>query len=150
VEHARRLRGIEATPHAIAAGFATGAAVSLSPLIGLHLVLGVALALLIRGNVLASAIGTLVGNPWTFPVIWLATYHIGALLLPEYAAGPIGTDTLARIAEDLTTSIVNLDLSLLATTLWPLWLSMLVGSIPLGVIAWAAIYCLLRWLLRGR
>lgn len=144
----RSLRGIEATPHSIAAGFAAGVAVSLSPLIGLHFVLGAALALLTRGNLLASALGTLVANPWTFPAIWLATYQVGAFLLPEHSAGQIGTAAFERIADGLTTSILSLDLSLLATTMWPLWLSMLIGSIPLGLIAWAATYGTLRWLLR--
>ena len=97
----RSLRGIEATPHAIAAGFAAGIAVSLSPLIGLHFVLGAALALLTRGNLLASALGTLVANPWTFPAIWLATYQVGAVLLPEHSAGQIGTETFERMAQGL-------------------------------------------------
>jgi uncharacterized protein (DUF2062 family) len=146
----RSLRGIEATPHAIAAGFAAGIAVSLSPLIGLHFVLGAALALLTRGNLLASALGTLVANPWTFPAIWLATYQVGAVLLPEHSAGQIGTETFERTAQGLAASILSFDLSLLATTMWPLWLSMLIGSIPLGLIAWAATYGTLRWLLRSR
>jgi uncharacterized protein (DUF2062 family) len=150
LRYLKSLRGIEATPHSIAAGFAAGVAVSLSPLIGLHLVLGAALALLTRGNLLASAVGTLFANPWTFPVIWLATYEIGASLLPGYSAGQLGTETFGRIAEDLTTAVLKLDLSLLASTIWPLWLSMLIGSIPLGLIAWVAIYSLLRWLLRRR
>lgn len=146
----RSLRGIEATPHSIAAGFAAGVAVSLSPLIGLHFVLGAALALLTRGNLLASALGTLVANPWTFPAIWLATYQVGAFLLPEHSAGQVGTATFERMAQGLTASILSFDLSLLATTIWPLWLSMLIGSIPLGLIAWAAAYGTLRWLLRSR
>jgi uncharacterized protein (DUF2062 family) len=146
----RSLRGVEATPHSIAAGFAAGVAVSLSPLIGLHFVLGAALALLTRGNLLASALGTLVANPWTFPAIWLATYQVGAFLLPEHSAGQIGTETFERMAQGLAASILSLDMSLLGTTLWPLWLSMLIGSIPLGLIAWAATYGTLRWLLRSR
>ena len=87
-------------------------------------------------------------NPWTFPAIWLATYQVGAFLLPEHSAGQVGTATFERMAQGLTASILSFDLSLLATTMWPLWLSMLIGSIPLGLIAWAATYGTLRWLLR--
>ena len=35
-----------------------------------HILLAMLLALLIRGNLIASGIGTVVGNPWTFPLIW--------------------------------------------------------------------------------
>jgi hypothetical protein len=75
---------------------------------------------------------------------------VGAVLLPEHSAGQIGTETFERMAQGLAASILSFDMSLLGTTLWPLWLSMLIGSIPLGLIAWAATYGTLRWLLRSR
>ena len=43
--------------------------------------LSVLLSFLVRGNYLAAVVGTLVGNPWTFPLIWLASYQLGHLLL---------------------------------------------------------------------
>ena len=51
----------------IAIGFAAGVFVSFTPLFGLHIVLGAALAWLVRGNIVASLIGTLAGNPVTTP-----------------------------------------------------------------------------------
>lgn len=78
---AHRLRRLPGTPYRIAAGFACGAAISFTPFIGLHFVLAAGTALLVRGSVIASAIGTVVGNPWTFPFIWLWTYSLGRWIL---------------------------------------------------------------------
>jgi len=69
------------SPYGIAAGFASGAAMSMTPLVGFHFILSAALAWAVGGNILASALGTAVGNPWTFPFIWLWTYYLGNLFL---------------------------------------------------------------------
>ena len=47
----------------------------------MHTLLSVLLSFLLRGNYLAAVVGTLVGNPWTFPVIWVMTYQLGHFLL---------------------------------------------------------------------
>ena len=72
-----RLARIPGTPYTLAAGFAFGAAASFTPFIGLHFILGGVLAWIIRANFLSSAIGTAVGNPWTFPFIWVGIYEFG-------------------------------------------------------------------------
>lgn len=76
----KRLVRIKGSPHAIAAGVACGAAVSFLPLPGLHFVLGGIAALAIRGSLIASAVGTVIGNPWTFPLIWIGSYRLGRWL----------------------------------------------------------------------
>ena len=58
---AHRIGRLPGTSYSIAAGFACGAAVSFTPLIGFHFALAALLALLVRGNLLASALGTAVG-----------------------------------------------------------------------------------------
>ena len=58
-----RVKRMPGTPRGIAAGVATGVAVSLTPFVGLHLLLALGLAYLAGGNLLAAALGTLVGNP---------------------------------------------------------------------------------------
>ncbi len=75
-----RLKRLPETPHRIAAGLAAGAAVSFTPFVGLHLIVGGALCFLVRGNLFAMAIGTAVGNPWTFPFIWLWIFQFGRWL----------------------------------------------------------------------
>ncbi len=77
----KRLTRLPGTPHSIAAGFACGTAISFTPFMGLHTVLSVLLSFLVRGNYLAAMAGTLVGNPWTFPFIWVASAKLGHALL---------------------------------------------------------------------
>ena len=61
----------------LAIGFACGSMVSFSPFIGFHFLLAVIFAYVLRGNIVASLIGTFVGNPFTFPFIWIFIYKIG-------------------------------------------------------------------------
>lgn len=70
-----RVRRLPDTPHRIALGVACGVFASFSPLFGFHLLLAAGLAWLVRGNVLASLLGTFFGNPVTFPFI--ATFSLG-------------------------------------------------------------------------
>ena len=41
-----------------------------------------------RGNLFTSAIGTLVGNPWSFPLIWAADNYVGAFVIEQFGLGP--------------------------------------------------------------
>jgi uncharacterized protein (DUF2062 family) len=54
--------------------------VSVNPIVGTHIILGVIGAKLTRSNPLAAAIATFVVNPWTAPPIWFATYYTGRLM----------------------------------------------------------------------
>jgi len=76
----RRLQRIPGTPSSVAAGFAIGVAMGVSPIIGSHIVIAIGLAWLFRASILAAILGTLVSNPWTAPPIWLATYYIGRMV----------------------------------------------------------------------
>jgi len=71
-----RMARLKASPHAIALGFAAGAFASFTPFVGLHFILAGLIAFALRSSILASAIGTVVGNPLTFPFIWLSTYNV--------------------------------------------------------------------------
>jgi uncharacterized protein (DUF2062 family) len=118
---AHRLRRLPGTPYRIAAGFASGAAVSFTPFIGLHFVLAALLALVVRGNLLAAAIGTVVGNPWTFPLIWLWTYTLGSWIMGD---------------SGLTVLPENLSFHHFVDRPLEVFLPMVVGGIPTAVIAW--------------
>jgi len=77
----KRILRITATPHAIAAGVAVGMFTSFTPFMGLHFLVAAALAWILRGNLIASAMGTFFGNPISFPFIWAATFSIGNFVL---------------------------------------------------------------------
>jgi uncharacterized protein len=120
----KRVTRLPGTPHSIAAGLACGTAISFTPFIGLHTLLSVLLSFLVRGNYLAAIIGTLVGNPWTFPVIWLVTYQAGHYMLGS---------TPSRVAPEpeLTSRWYEI-----RALIWP----MTVGGVPLGALAGVAVY----------
>ncbi len=117
---AKRVRRLSGTPHSIAAGLAAGIAVSFTPFIGFHFLLACLICLVLRGNFIAAAVGTAIGNPWTFPFIWIWTYTFGRWLLGD-AAPPI---TLRELT-------VGLIFERPALVLWP----MVVGSIPTAIVA---------------
>ncbi|MFN7901808.1 MAG: DUF2062 domain-containing protein [Holosporales bacterium] len=76
----RALR-IPGTPENIARGLAAGVAISFTPFLGLHTPLAVFLAWLIRGNMIASALSSAIGNPLTFYFIFWFVYHLGVIIL---------------------------------------------------------------------
>ncbi|MDF2232666.1 DUF2062 domain-containing protein [Albimonas sp. CAU 1670] len=73
----KRMQRLPDTPHRIALGFACGVFASFTPFFGFHFVIAAALAWVLRANVLASATGTFVGNPLTFPFIAGASFWMG-------------------------------------------------------------------------
>ncbi|MFO7856167.1 MAG: DUF2062 domain-containing protein [Paracoccaceae bacterium] len=73
----RRMQRLPDTPHRIALGFACGVLTSFTPFFGFHFILAATVAFALRGNVLASAIGTFFGNPVTFPFIAATAMTIG-------------------------------------------------------------------------
>jgi uncharacterized protein (DUF2062 family) len=76
-----RIKRLPDSPHRIALGLAAGAFVTFSPYFGFHFFLAAFVAFLIRGNILASLIGTFVGNPITFPFIAAISYPIGLRIM---------------------------------------------------------------------
>lgn len=72
-----RIKRLSDSPRKIALGLALGVFASFTPLFGFHFVLAVFLAWVVRANVLASMVGTLFGNPITFPLIASLSLWIG-------------------------------------------------------------------------
>lgn len=83
-----RMQRLPDSPTRIALGVACGVYTSFTPFFGFHFVVSAVLAWLIRGNIVASAIGTFFGNPLTFPFIVAICLEIGGRLMGI----PINTD----------------------------------------------------------
>ncbi|MAW87154.1 MAG: hypothetical protein CMJ42_11550 [Phyllobacteriaceae bacterium] len=131
----KRVLRLSATPHAIAAGVAAGVFASFTPFLGFHFVIAAGLAWLISGNLLASALGTAVGNPLTFPFIWAATFKIGQIITDGGFGQVHKHINLFKLFADLEFS-----------QLWqPVLKPMAVGAIPLGIAFAAGFYFLTRW-----
>jgi uncharacterized protein (DUF2062 family) len=69
--------GVHESPERLAAAWALGIGIGLSPVMGLHTVLALLLALLFRLNKVDVVLGTLVINPWTLPVYFPAAVLLG-------------------------------------------------------------------------
>ncbi len=142
-----RLRRLPGSPYSIAAGFACGAAVSFTPFLGLHFMLAVLIAWIIGANVFASAVGTAVGNPWTFPFIWLWIYQLGLLILGQDVANDLSAELFDEFNAYISSHPAAYVLSHPGQAfklIWPVFLPMLVGGVPTGIVAWCCFYWPLR------
>lgn len=128
-----RLRRMQGTPYAIAAGFACGSAVSFTPFVGFHFAMAALLAWIIGGNLMASAIGTAVGNPWTFPFIWVWCYQLGNIML-----GISGNDLPAELS-----------FTFIFDNPGKVLLPMVVGGFPSSVVAWFVSYWPLKHMIES-
>ena len=122
-----KLARLPASPHAIAAGFACGSMVSFTPLLGLHFLLAIVFAYIIRGNYVAALLGTIVGNPITFPFIWGLIYKIGAFVT-------------SNKQKELNQEI-NIDM--IITQTYEIFLPMLLGGAILAIPVWLTTYLLI-------
>jgi uncharacterized protein len=75
------LLGRQESPERVAAAISLGVGIGLSPFIGFHLILAIALASLFRLSRLDTVLGSLVGNPWTLPPFFALGYRVGRALL---------------------------------------------------------------------
>ena len=141
-----RLSRLRTTPHAIAIGTAAGVLISFTPFLGFHFLLAGLLAYALRGSVVASALGTFFGNPLTFPFIWAGSYELGNHILGLEAQG--GAEGLVTQLATLTAALAQASFEavmLALQALWPLVLKpMMVGSLPMGMVAGMLSYVLVK------
>lgn len=128
---------IKEPPHRLAAAFAIGVFIAISPLIGLHTVLGLGLSWLLRLNKFVTMVGVFINNPWTLVPIYTFATWIGAILL--------GVDD---IIPDIDWNNVNYK-TLLAEfkpLLWPF----LVGTTLLGAAASVVSFFIVYYIAKRR
>ena len=152
----QRIIRLPGTPASIASGFASGIAASFTPFLGLHFILAGALAMLFRGNVLASAIGTFFGNPWTFILIWLADYEVGLGVIHAFGFGAdlqvLSIDELVAIMGNVIRFLSftgNISWANLSRDIEQVFMPLLIGGTVLGVIAWVASFLMTLWAVKG-
>lgn len=136
-----RLGRLGASPHAIALGLAIGVFSAFQPILGFQMLLAGAAAWVLGANVGAALLGTFVGGPMTWPLMWLASYHVGAALTGETHAATLdelwsALSGLAAVASpeaaaDVTGALVR-------QLLYPL----AVGALPLGLVAGTVFYAI--------
>jgi hypothetical protein len=85
----------------------------------------------IGGSIVASLLGTFIGNPLTYPFLWFATYKLGNILLGAHGV---------KKHIDLSNGIFHYSLD----RLWPILKPMTLGCIPVGIGLAALSYILVR------
>lgn len=138
----KKVLRLTASPHAIAAGVASGAAVSVFPLMGIHFLLGFMLAFITRGNMLAAAIGTAWGNPITFPLFFSLSYQFGSAIMRWLSPADPAVVMDSQSTQQLSGGLFSLDFS----SILPLFQTMMIGAIPLAIFTWVFFYFLVRGL----
>ena len=119
-----RLARLPASNYAISSGFACGSMVSFTPLLGLHFILALFFAYLIRGNLIAALIGTVVGNPLTFPFIWGLIYKVG---------------TFVTTIKHVTLSN-KINFEMIVNQTYEIFFPMFVGGIIIAPLVWITTY----------
>jgi uncharacterized protein (DUF2062 family) len=125
----QKLSQIDARPDLIAAGFSIGIVASFLPLNPSPIILATAVAWLLKRNVIAAIAGATAAIFYTplLPLIWLAEYKLGKLILP--VRHPVALDQ-ARLWSVLQNS-------------WDAYAAMFVGSIiiaaPVALLAYLVV-----------
>jgi hypothetical protein len=146
-----RLGRIRATPHSIALGCAAGVFAIFTPFLGCQMILAATLAIVLRGNVFASAVGTFAGNPLTYPVIWGSTFGLGTVFLGDAANAEMSRFSTGAEALGRSISEVSPDgVASAVEGLWPVLKPMALGALPLGGLSAILIYIAVRRLLQSQ
>jgi uncharacterized protein (DUF2062 family) len=127
----REVLKVNDSPHKIAISFAIGIFIGMSPILGLHTVLGLAAAWVFRLNKFVTIIGVYVTNPWTIVPIYTFATWFGAKLMG-----------LKDIIPDIQWN--NLTFSYLVNEMKPLLLPFVFGTTFIGflsaVIGYVVVY----------
>lgn len=125
------------TPHRISMAFALGIFVGISPLFGIHTILGIFLAHLFKLNRFVTIIGVYVTNPWTIIPIYTFCTWVGAKCLG-----------IQKILPDIDWG--HITFSMLLKDMGPLLMPFLVGTILIASLASLVSYAIIYKLLKRR
>ena len=76
-----RLKRLPDSPKRIAVGISAGVFASFTPFYGLHFIIAIIIARLLRGNILAALSGTFFGNPLTYVPIGIISLNMGHFIM---------------------------------------------------------------------
>ena len=80
-EKLRQIISLSESPHRIASSFAIGIFIGMSPLLGIHTLLGIAVAYSLKLNKFITLVGVYVTNPWTIVPIYSFGIWLGARIM---------------------------------------------------------------------
>ena len=119
-------------PEAVAIGLAWGTSISFTPLLGFHLIIIYLGTISMRGNLIAATVGSVIGNPWTFPFFFYFAYKLGLLFI----FSPL--------------DYYEIKISFLLDNFNKLFFPTLIGSLPIAIVVWFITYKLSKFFLEKR
>jgi uncharacterized protein len=132
---------VEDSPHRIALSFGLGVFIAFSPLLGLHTLMALGIAIGFRLSKAAIIVGIYVNNPWTIAPMYMAGTVLGCYLLG------VSTDDLIGINfEGHGRALYRTLVHQLQPYLWPF----VVGNTLLGIAVGLFAYFILRRVLERR
>lgn len=129
------------SPASIAAGIAIGIFVAWTPAIGLHILLAVSIAALLRANKFAAFVCAWISNPFTFVPIYYPNFLLGRKLMHLFCDGSEISNTSAKELWgqiNITSGVVNIFCIEFWRNLFQLFwhyalLELWLGSIVMGI-----------------
>ena len=119
-------------PESVAIGLAWGSAISFTPLLGFHLIICYLGTDVMRGNLIAATVGSVIGNPWTFPFFFYVAYKLGV----NFIYSPL--------------EYYEFKISFLIENFSKLFFPTLLGSLPIAIITWFITYRISKFYLEKR
>ena len=133
----KRLFRLKGNTHSIALGAALGASIAITPLFGLQLILTFILDILLKANIAASMLFTMIGNPLTFPFIWFVDYKLGSIILSNTT---INSSAFSNSISTIKTAFKNSDWSTISEYIISILYPMLIGGTIIAIITGIIIY----------
>ena len=131
------------TPHRTAAAYALGVFLAFSPMLGLHTVLGLALAFLLRLNRVAVVLGVYTNLPWLVPAYYtIATIAGAAVLGVEIPPGAVDR-AMEAVSAASWGHLAGLAQAL-APLLWAYVLGSTAGALLLAAVAYRVSLAMIR------
>ena len=127
-----KLYKIRDFPEAVAIGLAWGVAISFTPLLGFHLIICYLGTISMRGNLIAATVGSVIGNPWTFPFFFYVAYKFGL----NFIYSPLDN--------------YEFKINFLIENFSRLFFPTLIGSLPIAIAAWYITYRVSKFYLEKR
>lgn len=136
-EKLRLILTVRESPPRLAFSFAIGVFIGMSPFLGIHTILGIICAYLLRLNKFVTIVGVYITNPWTIIPIYTFSTWFGAKIL--------GMD---RVIPSFDWKKITL--SMILSELGPLLKPFVIGTLFVGSISAIISFVILYHLVRKR
>jgi uncharacterized protein (DUF2062 family) len=126
------------TPRRTAAAFGLGVLIGFSPFFGLHTIMAIVLAFVLRLNRVSAIFGAYVNLPWIAAPYYTVSTVVGAWLLglplpPQFNAKLTALFDMGFFSEAFWIGVGTL----LRPLLWPYFVGSMIGALALGAAAYA-------------